>query len=121
MENQEQPHSSPRPSAPQKTPETRLKEISQKAKQRESQNLKKPTSNQKLFNPTWFYIGLGGATIFRIAYLIFKEPTKIEYKFVPAPKNDGETKVKEQPENKPMATKGLDPQTKREEDKKNIV
>lgn len=33
-----------------KTPETRLKEISQRAKQRKAQNVEKPTSNQKPFN-----------------------------------------------------------------------
>ena len=74
-----------------KTSETRLKEISQRAKQRKNQNVRKPTSNQKQqkFKSTWFYIGIGGATVLGIAYLIFREPTKIEYKFVPiTPKDD---------------------------------
>ena len=63
----------PPANATQKTPETRLKEISRKAKERKKLSGKKPTTNQKSFNPTWFYIGIGGATILGVAYLIFRE------------------------------------------------
>ena len=80
-----------------KTSETRLKEISQRAKQRKAQSVKKPPQNQKqkLFNPTWFYIGIGGATVLGVVYLIFREPTKIEYKFVPVqPKEEKQPKKK---------------------------
>ena len=97
MNNQEQTQSSEVSTAQQKTPETRLKEISQRARQRKSQNAKKSTSNQKSFNPSWLYIGIGGAVVLGVAYLIFREPSKTEakgqgqsYKFVPISKNEKE-------------------------------
>ena len=65
-----------------KAAETRLKEMSRSAKQKGKVSEPKKYS-KPMFNPNWFYIGMGVAGIVGISHLVFRTPTKTDYKFVP--------------------------------------
>ena len=85
MENEvktEEPQpSSPNPKA--QTAETKLKEISKRAKQKGKISESKKESKSPLFNPL-VLLRDGNCRCNWYSYLIFRTPTKTEYKFVPA-------------------------------------
>ena len=83
---------SPAPKSPKaKASETRLKEMSKRTKSRLKPGEPRHTSKTQMFNPNWFYYGIGLAGILGVGYLIFRGknqkpeyPTRAEYRFVPA-------------------------------------
>ena len=76
--------------------ETRLKEMSKKAKQKGKVNTPKTNSKSLSFNPNWFYIGMGVAGVVGISYLVFRAQSKNgpEFKFTPVSKDERSTPPK---------------------------
>ena len=75
------------PSSPRgKAAETRLKEMSRRAKAKVKETESKQTRAINMIDLNWFYIGMGIAGIVGISYLVFRTPEKPNYKFTPAPR-----------------------------------
>ena len=86
---------SPTPESPKaRVAETRLKEMSKKAKQKGKVNEPKRNNKSTLPNPNWFYNGMGIAGIIGISYLTFKaQNQKPEFKFTPVSKDETERPI----------------------------
>ena len=67
--------------------ETKLKEMSKRAKSKSKPSEPKVSSKTSMFNTNWLFYGFGLAGILGLGYLFFRDKNqKVEYRFVPANK-----------------------------------